>query len=119
MSSIKEEAIKSLCDFRDHGNALETELTAEREKVRVLREALEHYRNTIIAGGKNPARHALAIARAEAEIADAVEGVIDGGSITDNFIVVHVRGSPVGYHVGQPVKVILPAIDAVMKEGEK
>ena len=35
-------------------------LTTEREKVRVLREALEHYRHCVIAGGTNPARAALA-----------------------------------------------------------
>ena len=58
----EEEATEALCDFRDHGNLLETELAAasqaydcamaihgtvledlaaEREKVRVLREALQ------------------------------------------------------------------------------
>jgi hypothetical protein len=36
------------------------ELAAEREKVRVLREALEKYQHTLIAGGTNPARAALA-----------------------------------------------------------
>ena len=61
--STEEEATEALCDFRDHGNALETELAAasqaydcamaihgtvledlaaEREKVRVLQEALEN-----------------------------------------------------------------------------
>jgi DNA repair exonuclease SbcCD ATPase subunit len=38
---------------------LESELAAEREKVRVLREALEKYQHTVIAGGTNPARDAL------------------------------------------------------------
>jgi hypothetical protein len=33
---------------------------AERERVRVLREALEKYQHTVIAGGTNPARDALA-----------------------------------------------------------
>jgi hypothetical protein len=36
------------------------ERDAEREKVRVLREALEHYRHCVIAGGTNPALAALA-----------------------------------------------------------
>jgi hypothetical protein len=36
------------------------ERDAEREKVRVLREALEKYQHTVIAGGTNPARAALA-----------------------------------------------------------
>jgi hypothetical protein len=38
---------------------MERELAAEREKVRVLREALEKYQHTVIAGGTNPARDAL------------------------------------------------------------
>ena len=57
--------------------------------------------------------------KAEAEVANAVDGVIDGGSIPDALLVVHVPRSPVGYCVGQPVKVILPAIDAATKEGSK
>jgi hypothetical protein len=36
------------------------ERDAEREKVRVLREALEKYQHTVIVGGSNPARAALA-----------------------------------------------------------
>jgi hypothetical protein len=40
--------------------ALERKLTTERERVRVLREALEKYQHTVIAGGTNPARAALA-----------------------------------------------------------
>jgi dsDNA-specific endonuclease/ATPase MutS2 len=36
------------------------ERDAEREKVRVLREALEKYQHTVIAGGTNPALAALA-----------------------------------------------------------
>ena len=43
--STEEEASEALCDFRDHGNALETELAAERKKVLVLREALENLRD--------------------------------------------------------------------------
>jgi len=71
----------SASDFRDLARTLERELTeaqadslkahqmtcaaalerdAEREKVRVLREALEKYQHTVIAGGTNPARAALA-----------------------------------------------------------
>jgi hypothetical protein len=41
---------------------LERELAAEREKVRLLREALEKYQHTVIVGGSNPARAALAAA---------------------------------------------------------
>ena len=51
----------------------------------------------------------------EAELAEAVDGEINGGSIPDTLLVIHVPRSPVGYRVGQPVKVILPAIDAAMK----
>ena len=36
------------------------ERDAEHERVRVLREALEKYQHTVIAGGTNPARAALA-----------------------------------------------------------
>jgi hypothetical protein len=54
---------KTLVTNRDCARALERELTtltAERERVRVLREALEKYAHTVIAGGSNPARAALA-----------------------------------------------------------
>ena len=37
------------------------ELAAEREKVRVLREALEKFRHTVVAGGTKPAQSALAV----------------------------------------------------------
>ena len=37
----------------------EVELAAESERVRVLREALEKYRYTVIAGGTNPAQDVL------------------------------------------------------------
>jgi hypothetical protein len=50
----------------EHARTLERELTAEREKVRVLREALEKYHHTIIAGGTNPALAALAATEAKA-----------------------------------------------------
>jgi hypothetical protein len=46
--------------FADFARTLECELTTEREKVRVLREALEKYQHTVIAGGTNPALAALA-----------------------------------------------------------
>jgi hypothetical protein len=62
--------------------------------------------------------HARA-ARAEAALTEAIDGVIDGGSIPDTLLVIHIPRSPVGYRVGQPVKVILPAIDAAMKEASK
>ena len=55
----------------------------------------------------------------EAELAEAVDGEINGGSIPDTLLVIHIPRSPVGYRVGQPVKVILPAIDAAMKEASK
>ena len=55
------------------------------------------------------ASHARA-ERAEAAFTEATDGVIDGGSIPDTLLVVHVPRSPVGYRVGQPVKVILPAL---------
>ena len=51
----------------------------------------------------------------EAALAEAVDGEINGGSIFDKLLVVHIPRLPVGYRVGQPVKVILPAIDAAMK----
>jgi hypothetical protein len=47
------------CAMAIHGTVLE-DLAAEREKVRVLRDALENYQNCVIAGGTNPARAALA-----------------------------------------------------------
>ena len=53
----------AICDQRDAAIAraerAEAALAAEREKVRVLREALENYQNCVIAGGTNPARTAL------------------------------------------------------------
>ena len=53
--------------------------------------------------------------RAEAALAEAVDGKINGGSIFDKQLVIHIPRSLVGYRVGQLVKVILPAIDAAMK----
>jgi hypothetical protein len=52
-------------DYRNVARTLERELTAEREKVRVLREALAKYQHTVIAGGTNPARAALAATKQE------------------------------------------------------
>jgi len=49
-----------IVEMTDLARILERELTAERERVRVLREALEKYQHTVIAGGTNPARAALA-----------------------------------------------------------
>jgi len=49
-----------IVEMTDLARILERELTVEREKVRVLREALEKYQHTVIAGGTNPARAALA-----------------------------------------------------------
>ena len=57
--------------------------------------------------------------KAEAALAEAVDGEINGGSIFEKLLVVHIPRLPVGYRVGHPVKVILPAIDAAMKEGSK
>jgi hypothetical protein len=45
--------------YHDEGTAAIAAITAERERVRVLREALEKYQHTVIAGGTNPARDAL------------------------------------------------------------
>ena len=53
--------------------------------------------------------------KAEAALAEAVDGEINGGSIFDKQLVIHIPRLPRGYSVGQPVKVILPAIDAAMK----
>jgi hypothetical protein len=49
------------------------------------------------------------------EFGELTYGVIDGGSIPDNLLVVHVPRLPSGYRVGQPVRVLLPAIDAAMQ----
>lgn len=59
------------CRLQDEANAqwvaaLPAALADEREKVRVLREALEHYQNCVIAGGTNPARAALAATKEDA-----------------------------------------------------
>jgi hypothetical protein len=54
---VRSEAIRLL---RDDQAQLRGMLTAERERVRVLRDALENYQNCVIAGGTNPARAALA-----------------------------------------------------------
>lgn len=37
-----------------------------------------------------------------------VEGTVDGGSIEEQYLMVQVPISPVGYRVGQKVKVVLP-----------
>jgi hypothetical protein len=50
--------------YHDEGTAALAALTAERERTRVLREALEKYQHTVIAGGTNPALAALAATEA-------------------------------------------------------
>ena len=88
---------------------LETELDRLRAEV----ERLTNQRDNLL---KPMREQAIARAeKAEAALAEAIDGVIDGGSIPDTLLVVHVPRSPVGYRVGQPVKVILPSIDAAMK----
>jgi hypothetical protein len=54
--------------------------------------------------------------KAEAALAAAVDGVIDGGNCREKMLYIHVPGDARGHMMGQPVKVILPAIDAAMKE---
>jgi uncharacterized membrane protein YfcA len=54
--------------------------------------------------------------KAEATLAQVVNGTIDGGSIDEKFTMIHVPVSPFGYRVGQPVKVILPTLDIAGKE---
>jgi len=54
--------------------------------------------------------------RAEAVLAQVVNGTIDGGSIDEKFTMIHVPVSPFGYRVGQLVKVILPTLDSAGKE---
>jgi hypothetical protein len=54
--------------------------------------------------------------RAEAALAQVVNGTIDGGSIDEKFTMIHVPVSPFGYRVGQLVKVILPTLDSAGKE---
>jgi len=47
-------------DLRTERDELRAEAAKERARVRVLREALKKYRQTVIIGGSNPARDALA-----------------------------------------------------------
>ena len=56
-SDVLTDCLSQAVEDRDSLNAA---LTAERNKVRVLTEALECYKNCVIAGGTNPARTALA-----------------------------------------------------------
>ena len=91
------------------------DLTRLRAELKELSQAYELNRVSIDELDADRAR----AERAEAALTEAIDGVIDGGSIPDALLVVHVPRSPVGYRVGQPVKVILPAIDAAMKEGSK
>lgn len=48
------------------------------------------------------------------KIANAIEGIIDGGSVSENYLMVQIPISPIGFKVGQSVQVILP-----MKGGAK
>jgi hypothetical protein len=57
--------------------------------------------------------------KAEAALAAAVDGVIDGGNSREKMLYIHVPGDARGHMMGQLVKVILPAIDAAMKETSK
>ena len=57
--------------------------------------------------------------KAEAALAAAVDGVIDGGNCREKMLYIHAPGDARGYMLGQPVKVILPAVDAAMKEASK
>jgi transposase len=49
------------------------------------------------------------------EFGQLTEGVINGGDCRENILYIHVPCEPRGHMVGQPVKVILPAINAAMK----
>jgi hypothetical protein len=49
------------------------------------------------------------------EFGQLTEGVINGGDCREKILYIHVPCDPRGHMVGQPVKVILPAIDAAMK----
>jgi hypothetical protein len=51
----------------------------------------------------------------QAELAAAVWGVIDGGNSREKMLYIHVPYEARGHMMGQPVKVILPAINAAMK----
>lgn len=57
--------------------------------------------------------------KAEAALAAAVDGVIDGGNCREKMLYIHVPSDVRGHMMGQPVKVILPAIDAAMNEASK
>lgn len=107
--STEEEATEALCDFRDHGNTLETELACEKENRNHLIEKGAKL-ETELAAAKAECKRLyessptaldaltaeLTRLRAEAALTEAIDGVIDGGSIPDTLLVVHVPRSPVG-----------------------
>jgi hypothetical protein len=85
-------------------------LRAEVERLKGMRTAAEAIMTDVA-----EANEEIAIARAEkaeAALAQVVNGTIDGGSIDEKFTMIHVPVSPFGYRVGQPVKVILPTLDS-------
>ena len=97
----------------EHHSKHADDLIGENVKLRAEVKRLCNQRENLL---KPMREQAIARAkRAEAALTEAIDGVIDGGSIPETLLVVHVPRSPVGYRVGQPVKVILPAIDAAMK----
>ena len=59
MLALASDVQDEIATLQDLYASAEDELGAEREKVRVLIEALEHYQNCVIAGGINPAKTAL------------------------------------------------------------
>ena len=105
---IIHEFIKGQQNRIHHCQDLETELAH-------LRAEVEQKSNLLVTAIRSAGDQAARAERAEAALTEAIDGVIDGGSIPDTLLVIHIPRSPVGYRVGQPVKVILPAIDAAMK----
>jgi hypothetical protein len=93
------------------------ELAAAKAECEVLEKTLKE---TTRGAGLLAESHYATITRlrtekAEAALAQVVNGTIDGGSIDEKFTMIHVPVSPFGYRVGQPVKVILPTLDIAGK----
>lgn len=102
----------------DYHDAL-TELTRLRAEVERLDGCCDELHTVIdnagYPSGKDYAAMTARAEKAEAELAAAVDGVINGGDCRENILYINVPYEPRGHMVGQPVKVILPAINAAMK----